>query len=161
MSRSTRRARFFAALCLLALLGAAVAGAQTINGCEISTAIDWFDSGPHNITFSGCCSYSPPCVKINAGSTIQFSGTFTTHPLNPGFTEGAPPTADPGSPIVVTGSGTVAVFGFTEAGVDPFYCGNHFGAGMFGAVFVALFADGFETAAAECAWSEVVPPVCP
>lgn len=146
---------------LLVAVGTAAAGAQTINGCEIETATNWFDSPGQSITFSGCCSYSPPCVKINAGDSITFSGSFLSHPLNPGFTEGGPPTADPGSPIVVTSSGSQASFTFVDAGVDPFYCGNHFGAGMFGTVFVALFADGFENAEGVCDWSSVVPPVCP
>ncbi len=32
---------------------------------------------------------------------------------------------------------------------------------MYGAVFVAIFADGFENAAGLCDWSDVAPHGCP
>lgn len=148
---------------LLPLLAAASAGAQTVNGCTFDGATDWFDAtaAERTITFT-CCQYSPPCVKVEAGDTVKFAGGFLSHPLSPGFTEGGAPAADPGSPILATGSGTEATFAFSAPGVDPFYCENHFSfSSMYGAVFVAIFADGFENPAGLCDWGDVVPQGCP
>ena len=159
--RSNRRPGL--AALLLSLLAAAPAAAQTINGCSFATATDWFDATAAERTISfTCCSYSPPCVKVEAGDTVKFSGTFVSHPLRSGFTEGGAPDPDPGSPILDTSSGAEATFTFAEAGVDPFYCANHFSfASMYGAVFVAIFADGFENPAGLCDWSDVAPQGCP
>ncbi len=148
---------------LLLLLAAGPAPAQTVNGCSFAAATDWFDAtaAEREITFT-CCSYSPPCVRIEAGDTVKFSGGFSGHPLAAGSTEGGPPAADPGSPILATGAGTQATFTFAEAGVDPYYCTNHFATtSMYGAVFVALFADGFENPAGLCDWDDVAPDGCP
>ena len=157
-----RTATLLAALCLSPLLAAAAA-AQTVNGCSFATATDWFDATDEERTISfTCCQYSPPCVKIEAGDTVKFSGAFTTHPLRAGYTEGGTPAPDPGSPIAATSAGTQATFAFAQAGVDPFYCDNHYSfASMYGTVFVALFADGFENPAGLCDWSVVVPQGCP
>lgn len=148
---------------VMALLAAAPALAQTVNGCSFATATDWFDAPAveREITFT-CCSYSPPCVKVEAGDTVKFSGGFSGHPLAPGYTEGGAPTADPGSPILATAAGSQATFAFGEAGVDPYYCTNHYDTtAMYGAIFVALFADGFENPAGLCDWDLVAPDGCP
>jgi plastocyanin len=156
------RARRLAPIALLLLAPAAAAG-QTVNGCSFATATDWFDAdaAARTIDFASF-SYSPPCVKVEAGDTVKFAGAFGSHPLRAGFTEGGTPVADPGSPILDTSAGTQATFTFTEAGVDPYYCDNHFATfSMYGAVFVALFADGFENAAGLCDWDVVAPDGCP
>lgn len=162
MNRPTRRPPLATAPLLL-LLATAPATAQTVNGCSFDTATDWFDATAAERTISfACCAFSPPCVRIEAGDTVKFAGAFLSHPLAAGFTEGGPPVADPGSPIVTTSSGTEATFTFAAAGVDPFYCQNHFSfTSMYGTVFVALFADGFENPAGICDWSATEPPGCP
>jgi plastocyanin len=166
MHRPTRRPPLDAAplFLLLALTALTPAAAQTVNGCSFDTATDWFDATPaeRQIDFV-CCSYTPACVKIEAGETVTFSGAFSSHPLRPGFTEGGPPAADPGSPILATSAGSTPVtFTFAEAGVDPFYCNNHFNlTSMYGAVFVVLFADGFENPAGVCDWDDAQPQGCP
>lgn len=137
------------ALALLFAAGASAArgGETPINGCTRSEAVRWFDASPAERTISFvCCEYTPPCVLIDAGQTVTFSGAFGGHPLRPGVVEGGTPSPQPGNPVPVVddGSDPIPVL-FPDAGDWGFYCNFHLGGGMFGAVYVALFADSFES----------------
>jgi plastocyanin len=159
------RSRVLALGFLLALSTAALAAGQTVNGCSFSTATDWFDADAttREIDFT-CCQFTPPCVKIEAGDTVKFVGTFSIHPLRAGTVHVAGMTIDPDpvTGIVATSSGSSVTLPFPEAGEDPFYCNNHkFSNNMFGTVFIALFADGFEGTDL-CHWALDEPPSgCP
>lgn len=67
--------------------------------------------------------YSPNCVKIAAGGSVNWTGNFTFHPL---VARGG----DTPSPIDGTG-----VVKFPTPGVFGFVCSNH-SSDMFGAVWV-------------------------
>ena len=155
------RSSLVLAACVVASAPAPLA-AQIVNGCSLSTAAPWYDvdAASREITFV-FPAYSPPCVAVRLGQSVTFSGAFAGHPLAPGTVAGMTVTPDPESAIVATGSGSTASFEFLIPGVDPFYCEAHFTSGMFGAVFVAIFADGFEDASF-CDWSAVAPAgACP
>lgn len=90
------------------------------------------------VSFGGALGsvYSPPCIKISAGSQVSFSGEFTFHPLRGGEVVGMTLMPDANSPITDTNSGTSATFTFPSAGDFGFYCQVHGPFGMAGAVFV-------------------------
>lgn len=104
-------------------------------------------------------AYNPPCVLIEAGQTVTWDGNFGMHPLEGGLFKGGPP--QPGNPIPTVAAGTTPVeVTFPDAGAWGFFCTAH-QPPMSGAVYVALFADGFESGDA-CDWSAVSdPPTCP
>ena len=168
--RLARRAlRGWASPALLLLLGVAwapttaVAGQPPVNACNLEDTEDWINLGPSQrvITF-GCppfpCRFTPSCVKIKPGRTVRWSGEFTFHPLRAGLIVGAVPQNQPNNPIPDLDAGTNSgQITFDDPGAWGFYCNFHFASdAMKGAVFVALFADSFETGnTAE--WSFVTP----
>lgn len=81
-------------------------------------------------------NYAPRCVRIAAGQSLTFTGLFSVHPLTPGSNPSNRTTGSPGNPITETTSGTTAMFTFTTPGTYPFFCAQHFNAGMMGAVLV-------------------------
>ena len=112
-----------------------------INGCTNFPDM----SGPgemRNINFGGNLGniYAPPCMGIGIGQSVRFIGSFDAHPLRPGLApsqQGGPDAGSPNNPIQATSSGTSVVpFMFPSAGVYPFYCSQHQGQGMFGAIQV-------------------------
>jgi len=131
--------------------------AQTINFCDLrSPAVtNWLDVAPaQRVIAFQCCEYVPRCSKIDAGQSVTFSGDFGAHPLVPGLVKGGGMQMGNPIPSVSSGNDPVEVT-FPEAGAWGFYCDFHEPA-MSGAVLVALFADGFESAdTAE--WSSTVP----
>jgi plastocyanin len=149
LSRTTAR---LAAAALLGLLSAGAAAGQQVNACTLQTATDWLELGPgqREMTF-GCppfpCRYTPPCVKIKPGRTVRWLGEFEFHPLRPGLVVGAGTQNQPGNPIPILNAGTNSgLISFPQPGAWGFYCNFHFQSdAMKGAVFVATFADGFET----------------
>ncbi len=108
--------------------------ASTVNGCTLAMAMDLTGAANPTIAFAGL-SYIPPCVKITAGQSVQFSGAFGSHPLQQGAVIGGTAYPEMG-PIVATGAGMTATFPFPTPGVFPYYCIFHYPANMMGAVFV-------------------------
>lgn len=144
---------------LLALAATAPAAAQVINTCRFEDAVNWLGRTPEErvITFP-TAAYNPPCVLIEAGETVTWSGNFQHHPLAGGYYKDGGP--QEGNPIPTVTSGTTpVVVEFPEAGAWGYYCIAH-QPPMAGAVFVALFADGFESGD-PCDWSAVSDPFCP
>lgn len=131
-----------------------------INICRFEDAVRWIDvPAEERVIVFPTAAYQPPCVAIEAGQTVTWSGNFSSHPLKGGLHKGGPP--QPGNPIptVLSGSTPVEVT-FPEAGAWGYFCIAH-EPPMSGAVFVALFADGFETGDA-CDWSAFTEPQnCP
>jgi len=150
-------ARSLALAASLCVALAAHAGAQSVNGCTAAGATAAYDLGsPVEVAAAGF-AYTPPCLWIREGQSVRWTMSFTMHPLTPGeIVAGAPQPPAAGHPVQTTSSGTTVTFEFPAAGTWPYYCGNHFGVGMMGTVFVALFADGFEDESF-CDWSAVVP----
>jgi len=112
---------------------ASSSGAALVNGCAPTAAEDHTADSNVMISFpTGGLMYSPACIKISAGSSVTFNGSFTNHPLSPGL-DGVP---DPTSPITATATGTTATFTFPNAGAFGYYCEAHVLSGMKGAVFV-------------------------
>jgi plastocyanin len=144
---------------LLPLAAAAPASADPpVNGCTVRQATNWLNVGPtpRHIDFS-CCVYAPPCVKIKPGRTVRWLGDFSLHPLRPGLVFGGATHSQPGNPIPALDSGTNSgQITFPQAGAWGFYCNFHWNFGdMYGTVYVARFADGFETGDAS-EWSFVI-----
>ena len=81
-------------------------------------------------------SYDPKCLRIQAGQTVTFSGSFAAHPLYPSAARGSVRE----NPISGTGSGTSRGFQFPSAGYYAYYCGVHGatddGSAMAGVVWV-------------------------
>lgn len=149
-SSTLRSAIVGGALLLAGALGAApaAAGEPPVNGCTLEQATNWLHLGPspRHIDFV-CCEYDPPCVKIKPGRTVRWLGDFTFHPLRAGLVAGNQTQPQPGNPIPAVDAGTDSgQISFPQAGVWGFYCNFHWSTdAMFGAVIVAVFADGFET----------------
>ena len=120
-----------------AAVDAAVADASpdgTLNGCTALAAQD-ATAGGAAIAFTGV-TYTPKCVRIRAGQTAAFTGSFTQHPLRAGTITSTTVIPDPTSPILATSAGTSATFTFPSAGSFPYYCEFHYGGGMTGVVYV-------------------------
>jgi plastocyanin len=136
-------------LATLVGLGAAplAAGETPVNGCILADAVNWLHLGPapRHVDFV-CCEYDPPCVKIKPGRTVRWLGDFSFHPLRPGKVVGAGTQSQPGNPIPALDAGTDSgQISFPQPGVWGYYCNFHWSTDdMYGAVIVAVFADGFE-----------------
>lgn len=98
-------------------------------------------SSTTTISFSGtAAAYTPNCVKVSAGTSVTFTGDFSTHPLEPSALRGTLT----GNPITTTGGlpdgGTSKSFTFPTPGFFAYYCDVHgpsdSGAGMVGVVWV-------------------------
>ncbi len=110
-----------------------------MNDCDPAKAEDHTgDAMPVPIQFGAAAgnAYSPACVSIKAGQSVEWTGDFGAHPLEGGAATDSALTPDSSSPIASTHSGNSATFKFPNAGTFPFYCGVHGELGMRGAVFV-------------------------
>jgi plastocyanin len=82
-------------------------------------------------------TYAPACMEISAGQSVVFSGDFSVHPLTPGSAPGDPKFGSSDNPIPTVGSGNKdTTVKFPNSGIYPFYCAQHFAAGMVGVVQV-------------------------
>ncbi len=104
-------------------------------GCGDGTPYtDMTDAGMVTISFGKSGNtYSPKCLKLKAGTTVTFAGSFTPHPLQ----QTCAPTDT--RTITTTRSGGEAAFLLTDAGDLGYYCiahGSKAGAGMAGAIQV-------------------------
>jgi plastocyanin len=111
--------------------------AGAMNNCSDSdfTVVNSVASSPTPLSFDNF-TYSPRCLRISVGTSVAFTGDFSSHPLRPGLAPGQSGTASPNTPIQATGSGTSKTFIFNAAGDYPFYCENHHAQGMMGVVRV-------------------------
>jgi plastocyanin len=111
-----------------------------LNGCDSSAATDKTASASTTVTFDDTLVYTPPCIRIKAGSSVMFMGDFVLHPLQGGTVTATARRPDPTSPIKLTMAGAdggmSASFTFPAAGDFGYYCTLHGGIGMKGAVFV-------------------------
>jgi plastocyanin len=102
-----------------------------VQGCLDTDYVDATASTANRtITFGGNLGdvFSPQCLKIAAGQTVTFSGSFSFHPLQE--------TCGPASTISTTSTGSSAMFTFSTAGDYGYECQNHVSLGMVGAIRV-------------------------
>jgi len=94
----------------------------TVQGCSPSDFADKTDAAAmRGITFPmdfTPVQYSPPCMKIKAGQSVTWTGSFTNHPLEA-------MNGDAGNPIKPTTMGTTVTVAFPTAGTFGFDCANH------------------------------------
>ena len=82
-------------------------------------------------------SFSPRCMDIAVGQSVDFQGDFSVHPIAAGT--GPTSTADgsPNNPITTPAPGATDMsFTFSTAGQYPFFCQQHVGGGMAGVIRV-------------------------
>lgn len=106
-----------------------------VNGCAEARFVDRREANAARVVvFGGAVgmNFSPPCITVAPGQSVQFNGAFATHPLTPGVV-GA---AGAGSVITETRAGETASFTFPAVGDFPFHCGVHGSMGMVGVVRV-------------------------
>ena len=110
-------------------------GGSSVNGCDPATATDMTGMTAVTISFGDALGmhYDHPCIKVDSGTMVTFSGSFSNHPLGGGDT---PPVQDSASPITATISGTSATFTLGTPGVYGYFCSLHYGSGMEGAIVV-------------------------
>jgi plastocyanin len=130
---------------LLALL-ATSARAQVVNNCLPGDYVDRRGTSPVTIgavTQPGIFRYTPRCIVIDAGTTVNFTLNFAMHPTIGGRVSGGVGTADPDSPIGAITNGESTAVVFDVPGLYGFYCDFHVPQAMMGAIEVP-FVDGFE-----------------
>lgn len=116
--------------------GAAGAPASLVDlaGCTAATAVDKTAGGAVVTAGVGGPKYSPACVKIKLGQSVDFKGTSAAHPLVGMTTAGTQP-----NPVGAESTVDKTVT-FDAAGAFGFYCMSHGGdgasTGMVGAVYV-------------------------
>lgn len=85
-------------------------------------------------------AYRPACMRIAAGQTVTFAGSFERHNLEGGVTPTRPadPPGSSGNPIpsLNVGVDTTLDVTFPAAGTFPYFCLQHQSLGMFGVVLV-------------------------
>jgi plastocyanin len=73
----------------------------------------------------GGFNYSPKCLKVSAGTSVTFSGDFSSHPLEPSALRGTLT----GNPITSTSAvpdgGTTKAFTFATPGFYAYFCQFH------------------------------------
>jgi plastocyanin len=106
-----------------------------LNGCTRATSLDATSQTAVTIDF-GSFFYDPPCLRVSAGTTVTFSGSFSAHPLIGGYVNNnmANPAAQ-GPFLPMVNSGTSASFGLDAVGTFPYYCVFHPGQ-MSGTIYV-------------------------
>jgi len=83
--------------------------------------------------------YDPACMLVAAGQRVTFSGDFAVHQFRPGVAPSraaSDPPAPSNNPMTARDDGTSASFDFPAAGTYPFFCLDHEGTGMYGAIRV-------------------------
>jgi plastocyanin len=117
--------------------------AGTINGCASADFAPATSTGVARIQYGDPLGlvFSPKCLSISAGESVTFVGdttqgsNFAVHPLRPGGALGTDP-GSPGNPIAAQNGGSTYTVVFPAAGTYGYFCQNHEGMGMYGAVQV-------------------------
>ncbi len=93
-------------------------------------------SDPTTITWEGAHLYTPACLKVKVGTSVTFSGLFSTHPLEPSAMRGTLT----GNPIKKTREDGDRTFTFSTPGFFAYWCTYHgsdtTGANMTGVIWV-------------------------
>lgn len=107
-----------------------------VNGCNAVNTEDLTAVATATVSFAGL-KYSPPCIRVKAGTKVTFLGSFSSHPLVGGEVKNnmAVPAAS-GPFIPLTNKGNMRTFLMFAPGMFPFFCDFHSSEGMYGTVFV-------------------------
>jgi plastocyanin len=116
--------------------GTAAGGGTADPGCpgfaNCITFVDMTGTSAPVITFpNGSDTYAPKCIRVTAGTTITFSGSFGSHPLEQ--------ECGPASGLLTATTGNSAAFRLDAPGTYGYYClqhGSPSGSGMAGAIEV-------------------------
>jgi plastocyanin len=118
--------------------GTGGAGPTLLNGCDMAALEDHTMDVAVEIKFGGAVGikYEPACIKVKSGTMVTFTGDTGVHPLAGGeVIVGKAATADANSPIKATNAGPPSVtFAIAPAGNYPYFCTEHYSAGMKGLV---------------------------
>jgi plastocyanin len=105
--------------------GGGASGFMAVLPCPTESA---YMTGPTTVNFGlidGGFNYSPKCLKVSAGSSVTFSGDFSSHPLEPSALRGTLT----GNPITSTSAvadgGTTKTFAFPTPGFYAYFCQFH------------------------------------
>jgi len=112
----------------------------TLNGCAPSDYEDHSVGDDRRVVAIAANGlvFTPKCLLVARGQTVQFEGSLTSHPLAPG-NPSDPNAGSSNNPIVKTSTGKSVSFDFSSAGTFPYYCELHAfgeGSGMAGAIHV-------------------------
>lgn len=100
-----------------------------VNGCTLADAED--ETGSAAVDLEWTLTHQR-CVRVAAGTTVTWTGSFTSHPLKGGES----PDIDDASPITAADqTGAAASVTFDTAGDFPYFCNFHFGS-MQGVIYV-------------------------
>jgi len=115
----------------------AVSQGATFHGCTDGRFVDRSAaSASREVTFGADLAYSPPCLVIDVGQSVTFTGSFATHPLRAGAAPSSSLSDPPGNPIPGASAGMALTVTFSAAGTWPYHCATHFASGMAGVVRV-------------------------
>jgi plastocyanin len=117
--------------------GTGGSGPTLINGCDLAKLEDHTMDATVEIKFGDAIGllYSPPCIKVKSGTKVTFTGNLDIHPLAGGeVIVGMAASPDPASPIKNTITGATVSFTIASAGSYPYFCTEHYSAGMKGLV---------------------------
>ncbi len=84
-------------------------------GCTAFTDLT-ADSAERKVTFTNF-AFTAKCIRIKAGQSVTFSGSFSSHPLN----QACGPVDD----VLASKTGSESMFTFSQTGTYGYYCGNH------------------------------------
>jgi plastocyanin len=112
-------------------------GGATFHGCAdfLDRAAD---AAERTVRFTNF-RYDPPCMLVAAGQRVTFAGDFAVHQFRPGVAPSrtaVDPAAPAGNPMSARDEGSTATFEFAARGTFPFFCLDHEGTGMYGAIRV-------------------------
>ena len=85
-------------------------------------------TGPTTVDFgliNGGLQLPPKCLKVAAGTTVTFSGDFSSHPLEPSAQRGTLTGNPITSTSAVTDGGTTKTFAFPTPGFYAYFCQVH------------------------------------
>ncbi len=118
-------------------VGSPDAGSVVFHGC--TAFVDrTADGADRTVRFTNF-RYDPACLLVAAGQRVTFSGDFSVHQFRPGVAPSraaSDPPAPMNNPMSARDDGTSATFDFPAAGTYPFFCLDHEGTGMYGAIRV-------------------------
>jgi plastocyanin len=105
--------------------GGGTPGFMAVLPCPTESA---YMTGPTTVNFGlidGGFNYSPKCLKVSAGSSVTFSGDFSSHPLEPSALRGTLTGNPVTSTTAVPDGGTTKTFAFPTPGFYAYFCQFH------------------------------------
>jgi plastocyanin len=111
----------------------------SLNGCTPAMIQDLTAMPTTSVAFGGAngLNYVPRCIRVRTNTVVTFNGSFSSHNLQGGqVTGGVGTPATSGPFMTATTTGSSSNFTMMNTGTFPYYCIQHQGSNMSGAVFV-------------------------